>query len=158
MSYPVDKKSMIGHDDNLLSLLSLNSTTINDYIRTHNSAPEIDFTQSFMSAAKSFRAIDSQTRGVIVPFGKGEWIIGELCSADGIGKTYELLHEAQRYSVNIFPYQWMELYGQHLIHEVREGTGIYYLVTGYYDSDIGLSMIPTVNSPVLYVEEGNYHA
>lgn len=100
MKYLVWGNSIVGRDDNLLVLLSANETTVAEYGRINNSAPEFYFRQSFMTAAKAFQAIESPTRGIIVPHEKGKAIISELCSAFDIEKQFRLLRDAQRYSLN----------------------------------------------------------
>ncbi len=133
----------VGHDDNLLSLLSANSTVINDYERINHTSPPIYFKQSFMTAAKAFQTIDSPTRGVIVPYNKGKTIIADLCSVCAIENQYGLIRKAQRYSVNLFPHEWKKLdEEEHAIKEVQEGSGIYYLDERYYSPDFGLSLKP----------------
>ena len=70
MSYPVTaENTVVGRADDLFNLLSLNSVSVDEYRRIHNSFPSIPLKQSFQSAAKAFHAIDSSTRGVIVPYG-----------------------------------------------------------------------------------------
>lgn len=152
MVYPVTKKSSVGHADNLLQLLSTNHVVVEDFARVNNSAPRIYFRQSFMSAAGVFRAIDSTTRGIIVPYGDGRKIITELCAAYNvrdIKRQYGLLHAAQRYSVNVFPYEWQRLADEQAIYEVQEKAGIYYLDAGYYDRYFGLSTARVSNPSIL---------
>jgi CRISPR-associated endonuclease/helicase Cas3 len=150
MNYPVSNNSLIGRDDNLLSLLSANSTTVEDYKRNQQQAPNINFRQSFMTAAKVFQSIDSSTRGIIVPYAEGKSIIAELCSAFEVEKQYRLLREAQRYSVNVYSNELKILdEKEQAIHEVQRGTGIYYLDEGYYSPVFGLSMKPVNKSMFL---------
>lgn len=150
MKYSVGKKTILGRDDNLLSLLSTNSTTVEDYERINRSAPNIDFRQSFMTAARLFQAIDSPTRGIIVPHSEeGKRIISELCSVFDVAKQYTLIREAQRYSVGVFENEWKNLDNERAIHEVQKGTGIYYLDEQYYSSDFGLSMNPVIKPSFL---------
>ena len=141
MSYKVDGKSVIGRDDNLFNLLSKNHLSVQAYQRVNNdSSPKISLRQSFMAASKAFQAIDSLTRGVIVPYGeKGEQIINELCASDILEKQYKLLKEAQRYSVNLFPYVFEKLSSQQIIREVQQGAGVYYLDKQYYSATFGVS-------------------
>ncbi len=144
MSYPVGSKSVIARDDNLFNLLSLNNISINNYSRNNNDTlPIIPLKQSFQSAAKAFNAIDSPTRGVIVPCGeKGKKLINLLCAINMLKKPkcwFKLLKMAQRYSVNLYPYIFDDLQKQKVIHEVQKDTGIYYLDTEYYSDDFGLS-------------------
>lgn len=149
MKYPIEKTSDLGRDDNLLSLLSTNSTTVDDYKRINHSAPQIYFRQSFMTAAKIFQAIDSSTRGIIVPYKDGKRVINDLCSINDVEKQYRLLRDAQRYSVNVFPNEWEKLEDESAIYEVQKGAGVYYLVEQYYSSDFGLCMKPVNLLPFL---------
>lgn len=144
MCYPVGSKSVIEREDNLFNLLSSNDVAIENYRRNNNDTlPTILLKQSFQSAAKAFNAIDSPTRGVVVPYGeKGKKLISLLCSIDRLKKPrywYKLLKMAQRYSVNLYPYIFDDLHKQKGIHEVQKDTGIYYLDTDYYSDDFGLS-------------------
>ncbi len=141
MSYKVDGKSAIGREDNLFDLLSKNHLSVKAYQRINNdSFPQISLRQSFMAASKAFQAIDSLTRGVIVPYGeKGKQIINELCASDILEKQYKLLKEAQRYSVNLFPYVFEKLASQQIIREVQQGSGVYYLDKQYYSDTFGVS-------------------
>jgi CRISPR-associated endonuclease/helicase Cas3 len=144
MCYPVGSKSLIERDDNLFNLLSINNVTIENYCRNnHDTWPTIPLKQSFQSAAKAFNAIDSPTRGVVVPYcEKGKKLINQLCAIDRLKKSrywFKLLKMAQRYSVNLYPYIFDDLHKQKGIHEVQKDTGIYYLDTEYYSDEFGLS-------------------
>lgn len=96
-----------------------------------------------MSAAKVFRAIDSPTQGVIVPYGdEGSKVISELCAEYDPTKAYELLRRAQQYSVNVFPNVLRPLRDANAVREVQEGTGILFLNDRYYEKNTGLSEVP----------------
>jgi CRISPR-associated endonuclease/helicase Cas3 len=139
MVYPVDKKSSVGRDDNLLSLLSDNSVSRLNYQQAHEgNAPKTLLTQSFMSASKAFEAIDSNTSGVIVPYREGKDIITGLLATDNIHRRIELLKKAQRYSINTFGWQRESLIKAKALHEV-DGTGILYLDQEYYDKEFGMN-------------------
>lgn len=140
MRYPVSATSPVGHDDDLFNLLSANKLALSAYQRVHQSAPGIAFRQSFQSAAKAFQVIDSATRGVIVPYGdEGKEIITALCGLHGLDKEFRLIKQAQRYSVNVFPHELNKLNETGAIHEVQEGSGIYYLDEQNYHPDFGWS-------------------
>ncbi len=142
MDYPITSNCKeIGRDDNLFNLLSLNNFSIQAFQRINkNNLPSIPLKQSFQSAAKAFYAIDSFTRGVIVPFGKeGEDIINELCDAEMLEKQYKLLKSAQRYSVNLFPNDFEEMEKKKAIREVQKDSGIYYIDYQYYSNEFGWS-------------------
>ena len=141
MCYLVDK-TVVGQDDNLFNILSTNTIALDNYKIINTALPETPFIQSFKTASKAFRVIDNMTQGVVVPFGEGEEIIKDLCEAKDLEKQYGLIKKAQRYSVNMFPYQFRELAKINVIYEVQEGAGIYYLDKQYYDKMFGWSDDP----------------
>jgi CRISPR-associated endonuclease/helicase Cas3 len=146
LDYPISKDSSIERDDTLFNLLSMNKISTNIYLTTHKGkAPDIFLRQSFRSASGEFRVINSPTRGVIVPYGDGENIITELCSAFGLEKQGKLLKQAQRYSVNLFDHQVKILFQAGAIQEVQEDAGIYYLKEQYYSNEFGWSDEPVSN-------------
>lgn len=149
MEYPVSAQT-IGREDTLLNLLSVNSTALSEFGRTHSVAPNIYLRQSFMSAAKAFKAIDAPTRGVIVPYGQtGKDLIGELCGAFEVEKQYKLLRKAQQYTVNVFPNILNRLQEQQAVRPIQEGLDILYLDTRYYSQDFGLGSGPDGKMEVL---------
>ncbi len=149
MTYPVKS---IGWDDNLLGLLSSNEKLVQDYGRVNKTKPAIYFKQSFMTAAKAFKAIDAPTRGIIVPYDKrGNEIITALCAAYEPDKQFALLREAQQYTVNIFPNLLTALDEDEAIHAVQDGIDILYLMKPeYYSEHFGLANIPTKKGTNFY--------
>ena len=142
MNYPVTADSSVGRADNLFNLLSVNSLSVEEYKRIKNKNPAIPLRQAFMTAAKSFQAIESVARGIIVPYGEeGKNIINKLCSVQELEKQYKLIRQAQRYSVNVFPDLLKRLQEQ-AVHEVQKGSGILYLDERYYSDEFGLSETP----------------
>ncbi len=141
MDYPVTSRSPIGRDDSLFSLLSTNTTSVQEYQRANNnSLPSLPLKQSFQSAAKAFHAIDSATRGVVVPYGEmGKEIVNELCSAFEVEKQFKLMKQAQRYSVNVYDRVFRDLAANRAIYEAQEDTGIFCLDAQYYSNEFGLS-------------------
>ncbi|OPY85827.1 MAG: helicase Cas3 [Syntrophorhabdus sp. PtaU1.Bin153] len=139
MNYPLTQKR-IGVDDNLFNLLSTNSQAVQAYQRIYDrKRPPSLLQQSFETAATAFEAIDSPSRGVVVPYGKkGKAVINELCSAFDLNKECRLLKRAQRFSVNVFIREFEQLSVLGAIHEVQEGTGVFYLDSQYYSDEIGL--------------------
>ncbi len=140
MSYSVTSKRL-ERDDNLLNLLSSNTNNVG---RNKNS---MLLQQSFMTAGKAFRAIDSPTQAVIVPYGEeGKNLIAELgaIAKEFDVKTYrQLLKQAQKYSVNVFPNIWKRLQeGEKAVYEIQPGEGVYYLDEKYYSEKFGLSDKP----------------
>lgn len=144
MKYRVGPDSVIDRSDDLFSLLSTNIQSVDEYRRTNNqSLPEITFKQSFQTAAKSFRVIDSATQGVVVPFGnEGRAIVSDLCGTFAPEERYRLLKKAQRYSVNLFPHEFRKLAEKGAIQEAQPGLGIFYLDERYYSGQFGWSDKP----------------
>ncbi len=151
MAYSAPAKSL-GHDDTLLNLLSDNPKAVEEFRRCNGRYPNLYLRQSFMAAAKEFRAINAPTRGVIVPYGeRGKDIINGLCAAFEPEKQFDLLHEAQLYTVNVFPNELQRLRESGAVREVQEGTDILYLDARYYSQEFGLSLTPSGEMEVLHV-------
>lgn len=137
MAYPLSARQA-GQPDTLLNLLSHNPK---------NSAIEqpLQLRQSFMTAGKAFKAIDAPTESVIVPYGEGEELIAALCGIS-IGfesKRYQqLLMQAQKYSVNLFPNVFRKLQEQGALYEIQPGEGVFYLARCYYSEKFGLATEP----------------
>jgi len=139
MSYSVSSREL-GRDDNLLNLLSSNAKNVG---RKQNS---LQLQQSFMTAGRIFQAIDSPTQAVIVHYGeKGKNLIADLgrVAKEFDVKTYrQLLKQAQKYSVNVFPNVWKRLQEEKAVHEIQPGEGVYWLEEQYYSNEFGLSDKP----------------
>lgn len=142
MSYKVGANSGISRADNLFELFSTNKLSVDAYQRISQSQPSIMLRQSFMSASKEFQVINSPTRGVVVPYKEGAEIFSQLCAAKNLEKQYQLLKKAQRYSVSIFSHLFDELLQKKALHEVQEGTRVFYLDKRYYTAEYGLSKDP----------------
>ena len=139
MAYSV-KNSATG---SLLDWLSDN--TLNPYGEKNNkrSKPLPLLMQSFKSAGRAFQAIDAPTHAVIVPYGEGAELIAKLCGEWDPKEMYDAKKKAQRYSVNVFPNVWDKLQKENALHEIIEGSGIYYLNERYYNDEFGLSLDET---------------
>jgi CRISPR-associated endonuclease/helicase Cas3 len=138
MSFPVSRKEF-GRDDNLLNVLSTNQISAEIYRSVNKKAPPLHLRQSFMSAAKAFKTIDSPTEGVIVPYGDGEGIIADLLALSRFDDKSKLLKAAQRYSVNLFPHEMINLKVNGRLYEAWEGSGIYCLDERHYSEKFGAS-------------------
>jgi CRISPR-associated endonuclease/helicase Cas3 len=138
MSYPISKQSPAGREDDLFNLLSVNTNSVAEYQRITDSTLQIPFKQSFRTAAKSFKAIDQISRGVVAPYGvEGEQLVNDLCAAQNLEKQFGLLKKAQRYSVNLFPYEFEDMVNKKAIQEVQPGAGIFHLNDQYYCHQFG---------------------
>ena len=146
MIYPVADKDAkdIGRHDSLLSLLSENKPSLEESGRRGNQPPSHGLlNQSFKSAADAFKAIDSPTQGIIVPFGTaGADLVSRLYAAFDISLEGELLRKAQQFTVNVFPNVFKKLSEAGALHEVKNGVRIYSLDARYYSQQFGLSTEP----------------
>jgi CRISPR-associated endonuclease/helicase Cas3 len=102
----------------------------------------------FRSAAEAFQLIDdSMQRTILVPYGEGEKLIGEL---KGLGPERWLLRKLQRYSVNIYTNQFVDLRDRRSIEEVSPG--IFVLTCSIeYDVAVGLLIDEMPNDPAAYL-------
>lgn len=149
MSYPISS-NQLGWESDLLNLLSGNQG--NGGVKENT----LLLQQSFMTAGKLFKAIDSPTQAVIVPYGEeGKHLITELgrVAKEFDVKTYRsLLKQAQKYSVNVFPNIWKQLQHEDAVHEIQPDEGIYYLDEKHYSNEFGLSVKPCNNMSFLGVD------
>ena len=143
MKYKVGKDSPAGRDDDLFNLLSTNAISLQEHQRIKQALPDIPFIQSFQTASKAFRVIDSATQGVVVPYDdEGDELVKDLCGAPELEKQYKLLKKAQRYSVNLFPHEFEKLTRMGAIRAAQQGTGVFYLDNQYYSKHFGWSDEP----------------
>ncbi|WMO16032.1 CRISPR-associated helicase Cas3' [Pseudoalteromonas piscicida] len=124
---------------NILSLLSNN-----EYIGPLRKNNPFFLNQSFMTAAKQFKAIDAPVHSVIVPFNEeAKSIITQLCALDkrfDAANYRSLLKVAQKYSVNIFPNVWQKLIDQQAVYPIAQDEAVFYLSEEFYSQDFGLSL------------------
>ena len=149
MAYKIPKENKsVRHDDTLLNLLAAN-TVVTQECRV---VPDRLLNQSFMAAAKAFKAIDAPTQGVIVPFGKqGTALVAKLHAAFDIELDFDLLRAAQQYTVNVFPHVLEKLKKAKALTEVKPDTRILSLDERYYSPQFGLSTEPVSTMESLYV-------
>jgi CRISPR-associated endonuclease/helicase Cas3 len=135
MDYPVKAQ----RDDTLLQMLGENGMAVVDSrlagVKRHG------FMQSFASAAREFHVIDSQTQGIIVPYGKqGKDLVAALGAARDLALEFQLLRKAQRFAVNVFEHEMKALTRSGAIYEVQAGTGVFCLREEFYSSEFGLTL------------------
>jgi len=140
MNYPISRSSSIGREDNLFELLSMNGQSVAAFKNNTPIALQMPLRQSFMSASKVFKSIDTATRGIVVPYTiDGKQIIQELCSVKDPSIQLRLVKKAQRYSVNVFQYIFESYLKNQVIIETQEGSGIFYLDEHFYSNEFGMS-------------------
>jgi len=138
MDYKV-KHPPAERDDTLLRMLGRNGMAVADGPQPHPRPGGL--MQSFMSAAREFRAIDNVTQGVVVPFGEaGKSVVNLLCSTRDLDRQFRLLRQAQQYSVNLFPHEISSLQQKGALDEAQPGTGVLCLQPGFYSEEYGLDL------------------
>ena len=131
------------HGSTLLDMLGSNKS-----VTEKSLAPLLG--QSFATAAKHFKAIDSAATSILVPYGEGARIIADLCSTDMLWNKRELLRKAQRYSVNIFPNIARRLHAAEALYPVQD-SGIYALKENFYCNEMGVVEQPLASlKPSIY--------
>lgn len=143
MLYKVPAR-IAGRDDTLVDILACNPGNVGNM----GFAPALR--QSFAVAGRAFAAIDAATEGVIVPYGRGRELIAALAGETDPVRIKALLREAQRYSVNVFPWRLDQLAGRRALYEVRAGLGVWYVADGWYDDAYGLADEAGSGQPLLY--------
>lgn len=124
-------------DNTIFELLSMNEKNVRQYIRVNGTTFSPEMTQAFMTAGKSFKVIDSTARGVIVQKEGGAEIINDLIGEENPQKLSVLLQQAQKYSINIFPFAFDSLLNNG-IYKISEDLDVYYLSESLYDKFVGL--------------------
>lgn len=137
MSYSISAE--IDRSDTLLSLLSTNEQAVEAYKKKKREAPDLCLRQSFKSAADAFKAIDAPTKAVIVPYLKGKKLITELSASTDLANRKELLRQAQRYSINLFPQEMDQLLQKGCLYHVWSDSEIYWLDPSHYSKELGAS-------------------
>ncbi len=125
----------------LYDLLSSNNTGRKAY----QAIPDVNLNetvliQSFKTANEYFSVIDSITTPVLVPFGSdGVKLIDDIQESYDLKEQYQLLRKAQRYSVNLFRYEF-ELFSKlQAIRLINDKLNIYALSDEYYDLYAGIT-------------------
>ena len=124
----------------LLDLLSLNEELSSTYICDGHTIPEsCVLRQSFHTAQSNFKALDSSTIPIIVPYQGGADIVLEFSSCQK--PSSNLLKSAQPYLVNITDYERKILEQNHALYPAANGT-VMILHKGFYDDTRGLTLCP----------------
>lgn len=151
MGYNIKLKEY-GVSDNIFNLVSSNQKSYQALLRVHKNS-SLKFHFSFRTAGKYFKAIESETQGVIVNYEEGKTIINKLCSSNDNSEKLSLLKIAQRYSVNMYQYQIEEYAKNKIVFETQKGSGIYYLNDQHYDNVFGMRNNPNIQ---VYIVGGKY--
>ena len=132
------------NDKMLYSVKADRTDTILNLLSANKMAPanrRRKLRQAFGTAGNLFEVIDAPTKGVIVPYGEGKEIIAKLCQEYSPAEAKKLIHKAQRYSVNLYPYKLATLSEQGALYSISPCGGlfsIWVLKEEYYSEDFGI--------------------
>ncbi|ORC32838.1 CRISPR-associated endonuclease Cas3'' [Marispirochaeta aestuarii] len=103
---------------------------------------------SFRTAGEAFKIIDDTLqRSILVPYGEGDELITLL---KNVGPERWLLRKLQRFTVNIYRYEFDELLNRGSIHEISPG--IFSLICNVeYDDNTGLKTDSELFEPESYI-------
>lgn len=125
----------IKDDSTIFEMLSSNVT------RRRNEDVRFFLGQAFKTAGSLFEAIDNNARSVIVPYGEGGELIGELSSLSeyDFKRLNELTTQAKQYCVTLYDYKFEELKSKGIIFPLCDSL-MYALSDEYYDIDTGVTV------------------
>ncbi|MGI6077714.1 MAG: CRISPR-associated helicase Cas3' [Fastidiosipilaceae bacterium] len=126
-----------GVEVSLYNLLTKNDVGRRRYGSQHSEPTHHVLTQAFATAGRAFKAIDDQSHRILVPWGKGKAIINQLLELEGAPLDYDLVTDAERYSVGVFQHDLIKLKDMDALVSVYEDR-ILILKEGFYDEKIGL--------------------
>ncbi|WP_429953414.1 CRISPR-associated helicase Cas3' [Enterococcus sp. AZ192] len=151
LKYPAgesdQKNSKQGTNLHLWDLLGKNQDAQEIYIQNENNPPLI-CSCSPETVAKYFNVIHSPTTSVLVPYKKGEEIIGDLNGQLKPEEVYPILKMAQQYTVNLFDYELDLLQKNGTISPLLNGE-IYAVTDNSYDDNFGIDFMSLAPSDAL---------
>lgn len=100
--------------------------------------------QPFKTAGKNFRVFAQDTTDILVPYGDGAQIAGQLESMQDewfdFGKFKEIMGQAKKYTISIYEWQKENLYQAGLLSAVLDGRALV-LDEKAYDECFGLTVV-----------------
>ena len=100
--------------------------------------------QPFKTAGKNFRVFAQDTTDILVPYGDGAQIAGQLKMMQDewfdFGKFKEIMRQAKKYTISIYEWQKEKLYRAGLLSAVLDGRALV-LDEKAYDECFGLTVV-----------------
>ncbi len=125
-------------DKTMFDLLSGNQLVVTAYSEKNQVKPDLMINSSFKTAGDYFEVIDQNTKGVIVPYDKGEELIANINGRCNLVDLKKYLKEAQQYSVNLFDLEFRKLEKMGAFIPLNNGSVIA-LRKGFYDKSTGIT-------------------
>ncbi|WP_196603937.1 CRISPR-associated helicase Cas3' [Pectinatus haikarae] len=125
---------------NLYDALSFNNAGKNNCLEEKYRTEYLCNMQAFRDAGRAFQVIDTQTIGVLVPYGEKGHKLAVSMNSQFYDKAefYNKLKEAQQYMVNLFSYELRHLADCGAIGQTEYGVLI--LRDEFYDEGIGVKL------------------
>lgn len=143
LSFEVDLDYPIkGMNETMVQLLmaeGFENSYLKEYYLEYEKLPSLCVANSYNTAAKNFKVIDSPTTSVIVPYGEGNDIIAELNGDTEIEDLSLLFQKAQQYTVNLYQYQ-LDLLNESGSLITLFDDKVYALKEGAYDLEYGVNV------------------
>ncbi len=133
----------------LLDLFSENKPGVTAYTDLHRVPfAKVELRQAFGTAEAAFRALDSDTTPIVVPYGDGgQKLVTQLLSADH--PTAEIFRRAQRYTIGLYQNEFTALSREEAL-TAAAGGAVYVLDDRYYDDTKGLQLEPRPPELMIY--------
>lgn len=135
MSYTLSKENS---DKSIYGILSGNTDAASAYDSRNGCKSKLMLRQAFKTAGDEFQAIDQNTTGIIVPYGKGKDLITFINGNCSLAELKQYLKMAQQYSVNLFETDMRKLDSMKAIIKLKDGA-ILALREGFYDAAVGVT-------------------
>lgn len=137
LDYPIK-----GMNETMIQLLMADiaeNNYLKEYVSSYKKFPPLCVANSYHTAAKNFKVIDSPTTSVIVPYGDGKEIIAELNGDMEIEDVSLLFQKAQQYTVNLYHYQLDMLNESGSLITLFDDK-VYAVKEGAYDFEYGVNI------------------
>lgn len=134
MDYPV--KNALSNVT-VMSLLSKNLVCVENYNENNPVPLDLECSHGHKTAAETFEVIPGGTIAVVTDYKKGTGIITDLNGKRDLEKMKHCLKQAQRYSVNLYKWEFDELCRNKGIMVLWDGA-VYALAEGFYSDETGI--------------------
>lgn len=146
LEYYCDRKNEMdycynGYDGRttLYKLLSSNRESVDECKKMKNDeAFNTKINQAFKTAWSTYKAIDDNTIGVIVPYKEGKKYCQDIRSARTVQEIKACLKKAQRYTINLYENKISELEKSGIISACDLYGSVYVLGEQFYDDNLGI--------------------
>lgn len=127
-----------GGSQRLFDLMQKNNNRKSFYRTSKNEEVPTFLVSSSATIAKHFKVIDQQGESVLVAYGDGEELVGDLLGSDPVTLDKKWYQKAQQNSLNLFRHEFDQLVRDGMI--VLTDEEVYVLLKPAYDEEFGLNI------------------